>query len=60
MVKAEMQKNEQNGTIAVAFEGSRAEDHDLLDTIYRLIMGNDDRRGGYINSDRIVVHIKES
>ena len=60
MVKAEMQVDETTGVIALAFEASREEDYDVLDAIRVAIMGDHEKRGGYLSSNRFVVHIKES
>jgi hypothetical protein len=59
MVKVEMEKNEATGVVALAFEASREEDHEILDAVRVAIMGDHEKRGGYLNSNRFVVHIKE-
>lgn len=60
MVKVEMQRNAETGVIALAFEGSREEDHEVLDAVRVALLGDHEKRGGYINSNRFVVHIKET
>lgn len=60
MVKVEMQRNDEKGIISLAFECSKPEDHEILDAVRVAIMGNHEKTGGYLNSSRFVVHIKES
>lgn len=59
MVKAEMQRDEAKGIVALAFECSREEDHEILDAIRVAILGDQEKTGGYLDSNRFVVHIKE-
>jgi hypothetical protein len=59
MVKAEMQRDEENGVVKLAFECSREEDHEVLDAIRVAMLGSHEKEGGYINSNRFVVHVKE-
>ena len=56
-VKAEMVR--QGEIVCLAFEASREEDLETLDAIRVAIMGDHEKRGGYINSNRFVVHIKD-
>lgn len=60
MVKAELQKNPEKRLIAIAFEASREEDLEVLDTIHQVIVGDFEKRAGYVNSRRFVVHVKVS
>ena len=59
-VKVEMQKDENNKLVALAFECSREEEHEVLDAVRVAILGDHEKSGGYINSNRFVVHIKEA
>lgn len=58
-VKVEMMKNEKTGVVALAFESSRGdkEETDIIDFIHRTVMGDDFKEAGYINSNRLVVHL---
>lgn len=56
-VKVEMQVTE--GQVALAFECSREEDHPTLDAIRVAFFGDHDKRGGYVNSNRFVIHVKD-
>jgi hypothetical protein len=58
-VKVEMEKDEEKGIVALAFECSREEDHEILDAVRVAILGDHEKKGGYLNSNRFVVHIKE-
>ena len=58
-VKVEMQRDENTGVIALAFECSKEEEHEILDAVRVAILGKHEKRGGYIHSNRFVVHIKE-
>lgn len=57
-VKVEMQRNEEKGIIALAFECSKEEEHEILDAIRVSMMGDFDKQSGYVHSNRWVVHIK--
>jgi hypothetical protein len=59
MVKVEMEKDEANGLVKLAFECSREEDHDVLDAVRVALLGEHKKEGGYVHSNRFVVHIKE-
>lgn len=58
MVKCEMQRDEAKGVIALAFECSTTEEHEVIDAIRTAMMGDFDKRCGYVNSNRLVVQIK--
>jgi hypothetical protein len=60
MVKAELQKNPEKRVVAIAFEASRDEDLEVLDAIHDVIVGDFEKRVGYINSRRFVVQVKVS
>ena len=60
MIKAELQKNPEKRLVAIAFEASKEEDLEVLDTIHEVIMGDFEKRSGYVNSRRFVVHVKVS
>ena len=59
MVKVEMEKDDVKGIIKLAFECSRDEDHEIIDAVRVAILGDHEKSGGYINSNRFIVHIKE-
>lgn len=59
MVKVEMEKDEARGIVKLAFECSRDEDHDILDAVRVALLGGHEKEGGYIHSNRFVIHIKE-
>jgi hypothetical protein len=59
MVKVEMLRNEEKKVISLAFESSNAEDLDILDVIRVALMGDHEKRFGYVNSQRLVIEIKE-
>lgn len=58
-VKVEMERDEAKGIVALAFECSREEEHEVLDAVRVAVLGDHEKSGGYINSNRFVVHIKE-
>jgi hypothetical protein len=58
-VKVEMERSANGKKIALAFECSRAEEHEIVDAIRVAMMGNHHKEGGYIHSNRWVVHIEE-
>ena len=58
-VKVEMQRDENSGMIALAFECSKEEEHEILDAVRVAILGKHEKRGGYLNSNRFVIHLKE-
>lgn len=60
MVKAELKKDPEKQIVAFAFEASREEDLEVLDAIHDLIVGNFEKRVGFINSRRFVVQVKVS
>lgn len=57
-VKVEMQRNEERGIIALAFECSTTEEQEVIDAVRTAMMGDFDKRCGYVHSNRLVVHIK--
>jgi len=58
VVKVEMQRNEEKGIIALAFECSTEEEQEVIDAVRTAMMGDFDKRCGYVHSNRLVVHIK--
>jgi hypothetical protein len=59
MVKVEMLKDEQTGTVKLAFESSDQEGLEIVDAVRIAIMSDHSKRGGYVSSSRWVVEIKE-
>ena len=59
-VKVEMEKDEAKGVVALSFECSRVEEHEILDAVRVAILGDQEKSGGYVHSNRFVVHIKEN
>ena len=61
MVKVEMEKRidaSGNTVIALAFECSREDEHEIVDAVRVAMFGEAfDKRGGYVNSNRLVVEI---
>lgn len=57
-VKVEMQRFEDKGIVALAFECSTDEDVDVIDAVRTAMMGDFDKQCGYVHSKRLVVHIK--
>ncbi len=60
MVKAEMLRDPARRIVALAFEASREEDHETLDAIRTAMFGDFEKSAGYVNSNRLVVHVKVS
>jgi hypothetical protein len=61
MVKVEMEERQDssgNTIIALAFECSREDEHEIIDAV-RVAMFSDkhEKRGGYANSNRLIVEI---
>lgn len=59
MVKVEMLRDLEKGVVKLAFECSREEEQEIIDAVRVAIMGDHQKQCGYINSNRLVVHIKE-
>lgn len=57
-VKVELQRNEEKGIVALAFECSSAEEHEILDAVRTAMFGDFDKQCGYVHSNRLVVHVK--
>lgn len=57
-VKVEMQKNAELGIVALAFECSTVEEQEVVDAIRVAMMGDFEKRCGYVHSNRLVVHVK--
>jgi hypothetical protein len=55
--KIELQSREENGKeiIALAFECTKAEEHEIIDAIRVAIFDDHPKRGGYVNSNRLIV-----
>ena len=60
MVKVETQRDPRRGILAIAFEASRPEDLDVLDEVRTAMLGEFEKTGGYVGSNRFVLHIKVS
>lgn len=58
MIKVEYHKNEEKGIISLAFECNSEEDHEALDAIRTAMLGQFEKRGAYINSNRLVIQVK--
>lgn len=58
MIKVEYQNNEEAGIIAFAFECNSEADHEALDAIRTAFMGTFEKRGAYINSNKLVLQVK--
>jgi hypothetical protein len=56
-VKVEMRKIK--GRVDLAFECSKPEEHEILDAIRTAMMGEFSKRGGYINSNRLVIQVSD-
>lgn len=57
--KVEMMRDEKRNLVMLAFECSTVEDQEVIDAVRVAIMGDHEKTCGYINSNRLVVHIKE-
>jgi hypothetical protein len=58
MVKVEMEKNDEAKIIAFQFTSSSEEDLDVLDALRTAMFGGFAMRGGYTNSNVLVVQVK--
>lgn len=58
MIKVEYQHNEEAGIVALAFECNSEKDHEALDAIRTAMMGDFEKRGGYVNSNKLVIQVK--
>ena len=58
MVKVEMDRNEEQKIIAFQFTSSNDEDLDVLDALRTAMFGGFAMRGGYTNSNTLVVQVK--
>lgn len=59
-VKVEMKRFPERGTIALAFESSTEEDLEVIDAVRTAMLGDFEMAWSYINSNRLVFHIKEN
>lgn len=59
-VKVEMKRFEDRGVVALAFECSSTEEHETLDAIRTAMLGDFEMKWGYVDSNRLVFHIKEN
>ena len=59
-VKVEMERDENKKLIALAFECSNPDETDILEAVRLAILGDTDKKGGYLTSNRFVVHVKEA
>ena len=57
VVKVELLKNENNGSIRLAFETNDTEGLEIVDLVRVSMLGNHVKRGGYINSNRLVIEV---
>lgn len=55
-----MQFSPERKVVALAFEASRDEDHEIIDAVRTIMLGEFELRGGYVTSNRFVVHAKVS
>ncbi|MNK09943.1 hypothetical protein D3C87_279520 [compost metagenome] len=58
MIKVEYQKNDEAKIVAFSFECNSEDDHEALDALRTAFIGNFERRGAYINSNRLVLQVK--
>lgn len=58
MVKVEMNRDDDKGILALAFECSTAEEHEIVDAVRTAMFGDFEKRCGYVNSNRLVVQVK--
>jgi hypothetical protein len=58
MVKVEMLRDKQRKILALAFETSDLDGQEVVDAVRTALLGSFPREGGYVNSNRFVVHIK--
>lgn len=59
-VKVEMKRLPEKGVIALAFECSTTEEHEILDAVRTAMLGDFEMRWNYIHSNRLVFQIKEN
>jgi hypothetical protein len=59
MVKVEMEKNEATGLIRLAFESNDVKSLEILDAVQIAFLSDQPKRGGYQNSNRFVLEIKD-
>lgn len=59
MVKVEMQEDGKTGVLSFAFESSNGskEDLNVIDNLRVAIMGTHPKRGGYVDSKRMVIEV---
>ncbi|HET8686536.1 MAG TPA: hypothetical protein VFM18_07705 [Methanosarcina sp.] len=53
-----MLRDPSRNVLALAFEASREQDHETLDAVRTAMFGDFPKEFGYVNSNRLVVHIK--
>lgn len=60
MVKVEMKEEQVKGqrVITLAFECSKPEDQVIVDAVRIAMFGDFEKRGSYVNSNRLIVEIK--
>lgn len=57
MVKVEMLRDKERSILALAFETSDADGQEVIDAVRTALLGSFPTEGGYVNSNRFVVHI---
>lgn len=57
-IKVEMEMNEEKHIVALSFQCNSEADHETLDAIRTAMFGDFEKRGGYVNSNHLVVQIK--
>ena len=58
-VRVQMEKNEEAKIVALKFECNSESDHEILDAIRVAMFGDHEKRGGYVDSNTLVVQVKE-
>lgn len=58
-VKVEMQKMEDKGIVAFAFECSTEAELDVVDSLVEAMFGAYKKEGGFVNARRFVMHIHD-
>jgi len=57
MVKVEMEKDEKNNLIRLAFESSDIDGLEIIDVVRTAMLGDHPKRGGYLNSNRLIIEV---
>jgi len=59
MIKMEMKEMPEKGVIAFAFEASNDADLPTLDALSAALLSPSEKFGGFINTRRLVIHVKQ-